>query len=1047
MGAKLQVRKNFPCCEVLELKISLSDERVYLPIELYGLTYSGLLDSGANRSVIGRKGWDKLSKLDIPLHQSFWRNVRVANGQTSPVLGVVEVTISFENISRVVSFVVVPDLPHEIILGMDFWRLFGVRPDVSEMNCLIRDYSPSKLPSVLLNIYTQDQVDFIDVADMVVSADKLAPDQANSLESLINRFKPTLGRAELGCTTLIKHSIDTGNAKPVRRRYHSYSPKLIEVLHSGLEEWLQQGVVEKSKSPWASPVLLVKKRDNSYRWVVDLREVNKVTKGDSYPLPKVNDILDQLRDAKFISSIDLSSAYFQVPLEESSKEKTAFIIPGKGLYQFKRMPQGLHTSAATWQRFIDTVIGEDLKPFVFVYLDDIITVSQTFEQHMALLEEVFKRLEQAGLTVNFNKCCFCREELKYLGYVINQFGLQVDPGKVLAIHNFKRPCNATEVKRLIGMASWYRRFVPNFSTIMAPLHHLTGKDVKFLWSEDCEVAFQTIKEKLTSAPVLACPDFDKVFDLYCDASNVGLGAVLSQEGKVIAYASRSLTKQERKFFPTELECLAVLWAIEKFRGYVEGYKFNVITDHASLVWLNNLKDPCGRLGRWAVRLQQFDFTVIHRKGSEHQAPDALSRAPLDYDGESIDLITVDNLPQDKWYVEMLQLVQSKPESYPAWKVEGNQLYKVVRINNEETQWNRVVPKDFRNQVFEECHDHPLAGHMGVEKTFNRIRQLYYWPKLKVDVKKYVAKCHTCLQCKIPPFKPAGKMGSPKVISVPLQVVSSDLIGPLPSSGGFEYLVVTCDLFTKYVWIKPLRKATAKAVCTHLEQDVFLKVGVPGLLLCDNGKQYKCQEMSDLCDNYGVKILYNFYYHPQSNPTERVNRVIKTMLAAYVKENHKSWSKNIHLVSTAINTSVHEVTKFTPHRLLFGEEWRGHGGLRPVDYDGTLPPIGERSSRSAEEFEKVRGVVMKRLAEAYKRAAHYYNLRRRDKEFDVGQTVYRRNFQKSDKSKGVTKKLAPRFVGPFKIISKVGLRAYLLEDDDGEQDGPWHVGDLKETPDD
>lgn len=1026
---------------MLELKLSQVDERVYLPLQIYGLSYYGLLDSGASRSVIGSKGWSKLSKLNVPLHQSFWKSIKVANGKTSPIQGLVEVTITLENISRVVSFVVVPELDHEVILGIDFWRLFGLRPDVSNMTCLVRDFSPTKNPSLSQTILSQDQVDFIEVADLVVSADMLSPGESMSLESVLSKYKSTLGRSELGCTSLIKHSIDTGDAKPIRRRYHSYSPKLVEVLHTGLEEWLKQGVVEKSSSPWASPVLLVKKHDNSYRWVVDLREVNKVTKGDSYPLPKVNDILDQLRDAKYISSIDLTSAYFQIPLDEASREKTAFVIPGRGLFQFKRMPQGLHTSAATWQRFIDTVLGEDLKPYVFVYLDDIIIVSQSFEQHLALLDKVLLRLEQAGLTINFKKCCFCRRELKYLGYIINQFGLQVDPDKVMAIHGFRRPTNATEIKRLIGMASWYRRFVPNFSTIMAPLHHLTGKNIKYHWTEECEVAFQTIKEKLTSAPVLACPDFSKTFDLYCDASSVGLGAVLSQEGKVIAYASRSLTKQERKFFPTELECLAVLWAIEKFRGYLEGYKFNVITDHASLVWLNNLKDPCGRLGRWAVRLQQFDFTVIHRKGSEHQAPDALSRSPLSYDGESIDLISVEGLPKDEWYCKMIHQVQDNPEAFPSFKVEGDQLYKLVRVNNEESNWNRVVPKELREKVFSECHDHPLSGHMGVMKTFNRIRQLYYWPKLHLDVKRYVGKCHTCLQSKIPPFKPAGKMGSPKIISAPLQVVSSDLMGPLPSSGGFEYLVVTCDLFSKYVWIKPLRKATAKAVRTHLEQDVFLKAGVPGLLLCDNGKQYKCKEISELCEKYGVKIMYNFYYHPQSNPTERVNRVIKTLLRSYVQDCHKDWFKYIHLVNTAINTAVHEVTKFTPHKLLFGVEWRGHGELSKVDYEGNLPQFGERSVRSMEQLEKVRATVMKRLADAYRRASHYYNLRHRDQDYGVGDVVYRRDFSKSDKSKGVSKKLNATFLGPYIVKRKVGYRAYLLEDNDGVEDGPWHVGDL------
>ena len=261
-----------------------------------------------------------------------------------------------------------------------------------------------------------------------------------------------------------------------------------------------------------------------------------------------------------------------------------------------------------------------------MYLDDIIIVSQSFEQHMELLEKVLSRLDTAKLTINLEKRQFCRSELKYLGYVVNEHGLQVNPEKVKAIEQFPQPTCASSLKRFIGLASWYRRFVYHFSTIMAPLHALTSKKAKFVWTDECENAFQIIKGKLMYAPILSCPVFSKEFDVYWDASSVGLGAIISQEGRVIAYASRSLTENERRYFTTELECLAVLWAIDKFRCDLEGYKFKVITDHSALKWLHNLKDPKGRLGRWALALQSYNFEIIHRKGKEHQAPDALSRA-------------------------------------------------------------------------------------------------------------------------------------------------------------------------------------------------------------------------------------------------------------------------------------------------------------------------------------------------------------------------------------------------------------------------------------
>ena len=748
-----------------------------------------------------------------------------------------------------------------------------------------------------------------------------------------------------------------------------------------------------------------------------------------------------------MSSIDLSSAYFQIPLaDDGSKEKTAFIVPGRGLFQFTRMPQGLITSAATWQRFIDNIIGEDLKPYVFVYLDDIILISKDFEQHLKLLESVMSRLEAAGLTINLAKCHLCRRELKYLGYVVNEYGLQVDPDKVRAIAEFKRPVDAKGVKRFAGMASWYRRFIMNFATIMSPLHRLTAKNIKYRWTDDCEEAFSTIKERLMTAPVLVCPDFSKPFELHCDASSYGLGAVLAQEGRPVAYASRSLSKCERKYTTTEQECLAVVWAVEHFRGYLEGYKFTVMTDHSSLLWLHRLKEPCGRLGRWCVRLQQYDFDIVHRKGKENEAPDALSREPLLSDEETIDLILVEGDSEDPWYDVLKTDVLKSPDDFPSWNVENDQLLKLI-IGPEGTPvWAIVVPKNLRDKVLVECHDDKGAGHGGVKKTLDRVRRQYYWPQMKRDVQKYVARCDVCMGHKVPPFKPAGLFGKAVKIDRPMQVLATDLQGPFPRSTlGYKYLAVTVCLFSKYVWIRPLRKASTKEVCRHLEEDVFLKYGPPAVILCDNGTQYASKAFQTLCLTYGIEWRYNFYYHAQVNPAERYNRVIKTMMTSYIKGEHKKWDENLNFVCHAVNTSRHEVTGFTPHKIMFQEEWVGNGKLKGVLFKGSeIPQFANRETAVYDENKRkrLREIVEKRLKEAYAKNAKYYNLRRRPVSFVPGQQVYRKNFIQSDAAKGIAAKLAPKFLGPFTVVKQVGSRGYLLRNANGVMDGPWHVEHLK-----
>lgn len=1014
------------------------DERLYVDLTIYEKNFTALVDSGASKSIVGGRSWDILRRAHVRLSPSHHKFAKVADGNLVQILGSVELPLMVEGLYVIWSFLVIPSISHDLVLGAD----------ICNRHQAIVDFGRRLL------IFPPPEVSFDEV---VVSRELLSECQAKKLDELIEKYRPRLGRPGLGFTHLIKHKIDTGDSPPVCSPVYHYSPKLRSVLYSGLDEWLDWGVVEPSKSAWRSSILLVKRKDDDYRWVVDFRALNKVSKPDAYPMPRVNDILDSLRDAKYLSSIDLKSAYYQIPLDEESKEKTAFVIPGRGLFQFTRMPQGLNTSAATWQRFIDRVIGPELSSNVFVYIDDIVIVSKDFDQHMKILVQVFDKLMEAGLTINFKKCHFCLRELKYLGYIVNSDGLLVNPEKVSAITEFPRPSSPTAIKRFVGLASWYRRFVPNFSVIMDPLHKLTAKNKPFIWTDECEESFQEIKRRLTSAPVLTCPDFDREFIVHCDASGVGLGAILAQQfedgEKVIAYASRSLSKPERNYSATELECLCVLWAIEKFRCYVDGYHFTVVTDHSSLKWLDNMKDPVGRLGRWAVRLQQYNYKIVHRKGKDNEAPDALSRAPVGVcsDAPVVDLVSVDSPPQDSWYINMFMKISEKPSDYPFWKIEGDQVFKKIFTGvSPEATWVRLVPKEKRKEVFKECHDSPLAGHFGFYKTFNRIRTQYYWPCMRKDIERYIGNCETCLSFKPTNSAPAGLMGFRRIVSSPMEVISCDLMGPLPrSSSGHSYVIVTNCLFSKYVWAKPLRDATAKAVATHLEEDVFWKFGVPKTLLCDNGPQYRSKEVQDLCKKYGVKIIYNFAYHPQSNPTERVNRVLKTMMASYIDGTQRSWDRKLPQLVAAINSAKNEVTKFSPHFLLFGTELSFHSAdskVSPLNSGEDI--VFDRSAhvRKLKELEDLKGEVQDRMKVAFEKNARRYNLRRRDVEFDVGQVVFRRNFVQSDKSKFFSKKLAPKFIGPFTIKKKVGYRAYLLEDGDGKEDGPWYVNDLKSTKD-
>lgn len=1017
-------------------QLSSKDGRPFLKVRILGNEVIGLLDSGATRSLIDQHTWGKFARLGMELGDASSRSVSVADGYKVMVAGSIDLPVELCEKVRMISFLVVPRLKYPLILGVDFWKKMSVVPNV-EKGTWSFDNSVMALEST----------------PAIISHSSLEEDQKNIIEALVGKWKERRPR-KLGCTSQVKHVIETDH-RPIKQRYYPVSPHVQAILNKELDEMLAQEIVVPSKSPWSSPVVLVKKPNGTHRFCVDYRQLNAVTKRDAYPLPFVTQILDSLRDGHYLSTIDIKSAYWQILLEENSCEKTAFTVPGRGLFHFTRMPFGLHNAPATWQRLIDNVLGADLEPHVFVYLDDIVIVTKEFNKHIEILEKIFERLAEANLSLNWEKCCFCRPQLKYLGYIVNKNGLQVDPEKVSSIMDFPAPRTVRQVRRFLGLASWYRRFVPSFSTIVAPLTSLLKKGRKYFWGDDQQRAFGEIKDKLISAPILTCPDFNRPFILQTDASASGLGAILSQdylEGeKAIAYASRGLTAAERKFSTTEQECLAVLWAIEKFRPYLEGMKFCVVTDHMALKWLNNLKDPQGRLARWAVKLQQYDFTIHHRAGKLHQAADALSR--LEEDQEDISAVEYTEEQLDNWYRDLCAKVHRQPEAYPVWKVKGRTLYKRIvdskKILGEDRPWKAVVPKSERKNLLFEYHDRPTSGHLGSFKTLQRLKEKYYWPGMAADVARYVARCPTCLSLKPSQQGPAGLMGEQRVAGTPWRIITADLMGPLPlSTKQNRMLLVVCDYFTKYSILLPLRAATAKKVAELIENQVFLKFGVPQVIICDNGVQFKGREFQNKMGEYGTKIWFTNLYHPQANPTERVNRVVKTMLSSYVKDNHRQWDSQLPKLEFALKTAVHEATGYTPAYLNYGRELPRTASdyeQEPTGRDETDITNQEPRLEAIKRMPMLYKEVQDRLDRAYEKGCRTYNLRRRPVEYAEGQLVWCKTHPQSDATTYYSGKLAPKFV-QRRVRKKISQAAYELEDaKTGAFAGIWGAKDLKLHP--
>ena len=993
-----------------------NDIRPFIPITIFDMTLLALLDSGANISCISGSAAKQFLNKNIS-YKKLNESVETASGRKFPIIGSVSTNISFQNTSKMIELFIIPDLQQDVYLGADFFLKFSLMKKLIESFSLEQD-STVKTPNMhSLNFKDQNQLDHI-----------------------ISMF-PSFEQNGLGKTHLLQHKIEIEpNSRPIKQRYFSVSPAIEQKLHDEIDRMLKLGVIEPAPQScsWSSPVTLVEK-EGKLRLCLDSRKVNDITIKDAFPLPKINGILSRLPKAQFISSLDLKHAFWQIALSDDSRDYTAFTVANRPLYRFCVMPFGLCNAPMTMSRLMDMIISPELKNRVFVYLDDLLLVSESFESHLQLLLEVAQLLKKANLTVNISKCYFCMKELRYLGYVIGNGVIRVDMDKVSAISDLKPPTTQRELRRFLGLTGWYRRFIPNYAEIAVPLTDLTSKSKVFAWNENAQLAFDILKQKLTSAPLLITPNFDREFIIQCDASNFGVGGVLAQEDddqveKPIAYFSHKLNRAQKNYSITELECLAAVLCVKKFREYVEGYKFRIVTDHASLRWLMRQADLNGRLARWSLALQCFTFVIEHRRGTLNVVPDALSRL------EAITYSNLDNTPlidlksphfNSEQYQNLRMQIAKNLSRTPDLKIIDNYIYKRTQfydgtLDSEESSWKLWVPNQLISDVIRSAHSPTLASHGGISKTLDRIRRNLFWPKMCLDVKNFIAQCDICKQSKSPNLPLRPLMGSMTKTSRPFEKLYLDFIGPYPRSKlGNTGVLVALDHLSKFPFLKAMRKCTAIEVCNYLEEYVFTVFGVPKAVITDNGSQFKSTHFNQFLAKYGVSHIYTSIYSPQTNASERLNRSIITAIRSYLDSDQRHWDNNLSHIAAALRCSHHSSIGYSPYFVAFGQQMILHGDNYEILKNLQELEEGESILRS-DKLQLIRTEVRNSLRQAYDNNRKRYNLRSRSVKFIPGQTVFRRNFVQSSKLKRFNAKLAPKFI-KSRVVRKVADCSYELED--------------------
>ena len=871
------------------------------------------------------------------------------------------------------------------------------------------------------------------------------------------------GSNDLGRTRLLQHHIDTKDATPIRQQARRVPLPRCETVQRLLQEMLTTGIISPSKSPWASPIVLVNKKDGTTRFCIDYRRVNSVTHKDAYPLPRVDDTLDTLSGSNWFSTIDLKSGYWQVELAPEDREKTAFCTQ-EGLFEFNVMPFGLCNAPATFQRLMDCVLAGLQWSSCLVYIDDVIIIGRSFEEHLHHLQQVLDRLKSAGLKIQPSKCHFLQREVIFLGHVVSSTGVSPDPSKTSKIKEWPTPKCVQEVQQFLGLANYYRRFIKNFATIAKPLHQTTERRKPFKWTAECEQAFNQLKNCLTTSPILAMPDWSKPFIIDTDASETGIGAVLSQQDPdgtehVIAYASRLLTKPERNYCVTRKELLAVVTFLIHFRHYLIGVPFTIRTDHGALTWLQNFKSPEGQLARWLEKLQEYQFTIIHRPGRKHNNADALSRMPCRQCGRSevelVATIRADNIiggyslddmhrmqMEDHVVGQILQAKESGPKPmsnyaksqgleyrrlHQQWdqlRTQDGLLWRHYAQPNQNQDWLQlVVPKQLRPRIIEELHQGIGGGHLGHEKTLGRLKERFYWPGHYTDVQNWCQSCVNCTTRKTPAPGRRAPMGT-IVASYLMQIVATDLVGPLPESDtGNQYILVIADYFTRYMEAFPLPNQEATTVAKKLVDEIFLRFSAPEQLHSDQGRQFESQLITEVCKLLNINKTRTTPYHPQCDGlVERFNRTLLNMLATCAKDHPFDWEHYIRKVCMAYNSSIQSSTGYTPFYLMFGRQAR-----LPIDVlygtrEESYQCQGEYARLLQTRLNSAYDIVREHVAKEHQRQKEFHDLKVHGEPFKAGDCVWLH----SHAPKGTSRKLHHPWTGPYKVIKKVSDVTYRIQ---------------------
>ena len=962
--------------------------------------------------------------------------------------------------------------------------------------------------------------------------ENLSEQESDQLAEMLIKYQSIFAKHEfdLGNFTAVKHTINTGDATPIKQALRRNSVHSTEENDKHLEDMLKHNIIEPSNAEWAASPVLVRKKSGGIRWCVDYRQLNKVTKKDVYPLPLMSECIDSLDQNVWYSKLDSLSAYWQLFVEEEdgSRDKTSFRCR-KGLFRFRRLPFGLCGSGASYSRALALVLKGLHWKSILCFLDDIVCMGRTKQEHMDNLEEVFKRFKEHDLKLKPQKCELFKQEVEFLGRKVGINGVTLADHSVETIKKWKKPVNLRDLEAWLGLCNFHRAHMKDFAEVAEPLNRLVrGKF--FFWGEEQQNAFEEMKTQLTSPTVLAIPNLNGSFILDTDASNASIGAELLQvqDGveRVVAYGSFTMTPQQRKYCTTRRELLSVVRFTNHFRHYLMGKEFTLRTDHHSLIWLMNFKQLDGQLARWMEELSNYSMQIVHRPGKLHTNADSLSRRPSDepfcpyYRPRSkledlpckgckycekternwgkfdLEVDYIDNVAEarvrrlkettrerekrrltrrkrkeDKKMAKSehlrtgIDVVTEKAEyvrfvdadrerckkeqeedqemgilyrwlehketpkeedtklAHPTTKFYwmNRDLFKIeeglVYRTSNDGQAQLVIPKSMQREVLEANHDLPSAAHSGTTRTYQRLKQAFYWHKMKRSVETYIEQCAICNK-----HKERGhaqqSLKFPRVIdhaSEPLEKVHIDFLGPLPrTKNGNEHILVIIDQFTKWAECIPLPSQGAECTARAAVHEFFARFGYPIQLVSDQGSNFESVLFKEMCKILHIRKSRTTAYRPSANgQAERVNRTLMDAIRCFVSPKQDDWDESLPLIASALRSAVNRTTGFTPNKMMLGREASTPATIMFPGLKRERQTESEYVQNLQEELERAHSTARAKLRVELRREKRDHDIRANSYAFKEGQAVY---ILRKSKTKGKNTKLLPKWEGPG-VITK------------------------------